>query len=135
MILLEELRKIQEKHGYLKESELMELSARLSIPLSKIYSTASFYSFFCTEKKGTHIIRVCNNLSCVANGYGKVVECLEEVLGIKPGETTKDGMFTLETTSCIGCCDRPPAMLIDGKAYTNLDREKIKSIISGLSKV
>lgn len=132
MILLDELKKIQEKHGYLKESELIELSSKSSVPLSKIYGTASFYSFFCLEKKGTHIIRVCNNLSCAANRSGEILEMLSDILGIKPGETTKDGKFTLETTSCIGCCDNPPAMLIDGKAYTSLGREKVKSIIDSL---
>ena len=129
MILLEELRKIQKRHGYLREADIISLAKKTGIPAADIWSTASFYSFFRTRKGGKHVIRVCNNLPCMANGSKKVLDCLRKELGIRPGNTTRDGVFSLEATSCIGCCDKPPAMMIDGEVFTGLDEKKIKSII------
>lgn len=132
MILLEELRKIQNRFGYLKESEIIKLSKKTSIPLSKIYSTASFYSFFRTEKNGKHVIRVCSNLPCMVNGSQKILDYIKKTLKINPGETTKDGKFSLELTSCIGCCNNPPAMMLDDRLFTCLDEKKLKEIIKKL---
>lgn len=134
MILLEELKKIQKRFGYLKESEIIKLSKKVSIPLAKIYGTASFYSFLETRKRGLHIIRVCNNLPCMAKGSEKIIKHLEKTLKISAGETTKDGKITLETTSCIGCCNNAPALMVDGMLYTNLDEKKADAIIKKLKK-
>ena len=132
LLILEELKKIQKRCGYLKEKELVRLSEKLGIPLVKIYETGSFYSFLSTKPKGKYVIRVCNNLPCIANGSGKILEYLKKILKIRIGETTRNGKFSLETTSCIGCCDKPPAMMINEKVYTSLDEKKIKEIIRGL---
>jgi NADH-quinone oxidoreductase subunit E len=132
MILLEELEKIQKRHGYLKESELLKLSKNTSIPLSKIYGTATFYSFFKTQRCGKYIIRVCNNLPCVANGSENILKELRAVLGVRPGQITKDGKFSIETTSCIGCCNRAPAMMINSELFTDLDGKKLRVILKKL---
>ncbi len=132
LLILEELKKIQKRCGYLKEKELVRLSEKLGIPLVEIYETGSFYSFLSTKPKGKYVIRVCNNLPCIANGSGKILEYLKKILKIRIGETTRNGKFSLETTSCIGCCDKPPAMMINEKVYTSLDEKKIKEIIRGL---
>lgn len=131
-MILKELEKIQKRCGYLKETELVKLSKRLDVPLSDIYDTGSFYSFFSTEPKGKHVIRVCNNLPCMVNGSEKIMKYLKKILKIKLGETTGNGNFSLETTSCIGCCDRPPAMMINDRVYTNLDEKKIRKILKSL---
>jgi NADH:ubiquinone oxidoreductase subunit E len=131
-ILLEELEKIQKDCNYLKKSELLKLSKKLGIPLSEIYGTASFYSFLSTEPKGKYIIRLCNNLSCIVNGSDNVRNFIEKLLGIRLGETTKDKRFSLEMTSCIGCCNNPPAMMINNKVFTNLTEERISEIIKNL---
>ena len=131
-MILEELKKIQKRCGYLKEKELVGLSKKLGIPLVEIYETAGFYSFLSTKPMGKYVIRVCNNLPCVTNGSGKILKYLKKILKINPGETTGDGKFSLETTSCIGCCDKPPAMMINEKIYTSLDEKKIKEIFGGM---
>ncbi|MCK4635206.1 MAG: NAD(P)H-dependent oxidoreductase subunit E, partial [Candidatus Aenigmarchaeota archaeon] len=74
LLILEELKKIQKRCGYLKEKELVRLSEKLGIPLVEIYETGSFYSFLSTKPKGKYVIRVCNNLPCIANGSGKILE-------------------------------------------------------------
>lgn len=130
--ILERLESIQERHGYLKEDELLKLGRRLGIPLSEVYGTASFYSFLETEPKGDHIVRVCENLPCRLEGSRDLVDTIRSITGIDPGETSDDGKFSLETTSCLGRCDEAPAMMVDGKVYTDLTEEKVESILEGI---
>jgi len=127
--VLDELERIKKRYGYLKEKELVKLSKKLKIPLIKLYETASFYSFLPTEPKGRYMIRICNNLPCMAKGSEKILKHLEKFLKIIPGETTEDRKFSLETTSCIGCCDKAPAMMINDKIYTNLTEKEAVKII------
>lgn len=134
MILIEELKKIQKRFDYLKESEIIKLSKKSSIPLAKIYGTASFYSFLETKKRGHHVIRVCNNMPCMAKGSEKIIRHLEKTLKISTGETTKDGKISIETTSCIGCCNNAPAIMVDDRLFTNLDEKKVDNIIKKLKK-
>ncbi len=126
--LLEETVKVK---GFLSFETLNYISKNLKIPLAKLYGMASFYSFLPTAKTGKYVIRVCNSPSCYLNGSQEVLETLKKV-GIGVGKTTKNGKFTLELTSCIGCCDSPPAMMINNKVYKNLDKTKIRNIIKGL---
>ncbi len=97
---------------------------------SQVYSVATFYSMFSVKPRGKHIIRVCVSPPCHISGENDIVKILEEELGIKEGETTPDGVFTLECTSCLGVCDIAPAMMIDDEIYGNLNRERIKAILS-----
>jgi len=128
-LLLPRLKQIQKEKGWLSEEDLKHLSLEIGIHVTNIYEVATFYSFLTTKKKGKHIIRVCNSSSCYVNGSENILKIFEKLLGIKPGGTTEDKKFTLEKTSCIGCCDNPPSCLIDDKAYTNLNENKIKEII------
>jgi len=132
IIILNELKKIQKRYGYLKKSELLKLSKKLNISVTKLYETGSFYSFLSTEPKGKYVIRVCNNLPCVMKNSEKILRYLKKFLKISPGETTKDGKFSLEMTSCIGCCNDAPAMMINDKVYTNLTEDKVREIIKTL---
>ncbi len=127
--ILGDLKEIQKKYNYLPEKKIRELSRKTNIPVVKIYSIATFYSMFSTEKKGKNIIRICNNLSCYLNGSLNILDELKKMLGIDIGQTTKDGKFTLELTSCIGCCDKAPAIMINEKLITNLTKEKLKDEI------
>jgi len=117
---------------YLSFEKLNYLSKKLDIPLAKLHTTASFYSLIPTSKKGKYIIRICNNLSCNLNGSETILEMLKKELKINLGETTKDGKFSLELTSCIGCCDSAPAMLINNKPYVKLDKTKVRKILREL---
>jgi len=128
-ILLNELRKIQKKHGYISEKSLRELNKKTGIPLSKLYGTATFYAKLYTKPQGKYVIEICNSPSCYLNNSIDVIKYLEKKLKIKSGQTTKDKLFSLHICSCIGCCNEPPAMLINNKPYTNLTKEKIDIIL------
>ena len=131
--LLPELKRIQGEEGFLSEESLRELSVREDIPLVKIYEVATFYSFLSTSRRGKYVIRVCNSPSCLLSGSDAARELFENELGISCGETTSDGMFTLEWTACIGCCDESPAALVGDQAYTRLTAEKVREIIKHAS--
>jgi len=131
-LLLPMLQAIQAKFGYVSEANAHYLSRKTGIPFSKIYGVITFYEMLYTEPKGKYIIRICNSPSCYLNGSLKLIEFLESLLKIKSGETTKNKKVSLEIVSCLGCCDKAPAMIINGKVYGKLDEKKIKKIILGL---
>ena len=122
----------QSEKSYLSEDILFAVSREMNIPESQVVGVASFYSLLSTKPRGRHIIQVCNDVPCYISGSMNLVEELEGILGIKMCETTEDGEFTLEYTSCIGCCDMSPAMQIGDKIYGNLTPDKLKSVIDGL---
>ena len=130
IVLLPLLYEIQNHFGYISYFAAHELAKQTNIPLSKIYSVISFYKMVYYEPKGKHVIRICNSPSCYLNGSLNVIKELESLLKIKSGQTTKDNKFTLEIVSCIGCCDKAPAMEIDGKVYVKLTPRKIRRIIT-----
>lgn len=130
MILLE-LQSLK-KSNFISEKELIEIANYLGITESKICSVMSFYTLLSTTKRGKHIIQVCNDVPCYLNDDINVLERIERELGIRVNETTKDEEFTLEHTSCIGCCNESPSMRIDNTSYTNLTPEKISSILQSV---
>ena len=128
-LLLRELKKIQKKQGYISEESMKKLSKRLNIPIVKIYATATFYSQLHTKPQGKYVIEICNSPSCYLNDSMNMIKFLEKQLKIRSGQTTKDKKFSLHICSCIGCCDKAPAMKINQKVYTNLTKEKIENIL------
>jgi NADH:ubiquinone oxidoreductase subunit E len=130
--LLEIFEEIARQDGYVSFDKLNSLSRELRIPLAKLYEAASFYSFLPTAKQGKYIIRVCNSPSCYLKGSKSLIAFLKKELKIGLGETTKDGRFTLKKASCMGCCDKAPAMLINGKLYCSLNKSKVREILRGL---
>ncbi|MCL1859449.1 MAG: NADH-quinone oxidoreductase subunit NuoE [Oscillospiraceae bacterium] len=128
--LIQVLHLSQEIYGYLP-LELQEFIAKnMDIPLSEVAGVVSFYSFFSTVPRGKHTIRVCLGTACYVRGGKRVVENLQQKLGIDLGETTKDGIFTLEVARCIGSCGLAPAMMIDEKVYKQVNVNKLDSILS-----
>lgn len=117
----------------ISQEEILLISKHLNISESKVCSVISFYSFFSFVPRGKYVIQLCKDIPCFLNNSGNILKVLENLLGITVGETTPNRLFTLELTSCLGCCDKPPAMRIDGKTYTNLNPDKIKVIISEYS--
>ena len=126
LILLEEA---QDKFGYLPQEFIAELSQSLNIPISEIYGVATFYSFLSTKLLGKNVIRVCKSLPCFLKNSQMIIKSVEEETGIKPGETTADGKFSLQLTNCIGLCDEAPAMMINNDVYGNLTPDKISQIL------
>jgi NADH-quinone oxidoreductase subunit E len=123
---------IQEHYGYLTDEGLQETAGLLNISALDVEQLATFYTFIYREPVGKYVIHVCDSVVCWMNGYESVWEYLSRKLGIQPGETTSDGLFTLLKVCCIGYCDRSPAMLMNRKAYGNLTAEKIDGILEKL---
>ena len=128
-LLLPILTEIQDKYSYISESLVRQLSKKIKIPMAEIYGVATFYSFLSTKPQGKNIIHICNSPSCYLNGSLDIIKFLEKELGIKSGETTDDRLFSLHIGSCIGCCDKAPAMLVNGKLYSDLTERKMRIII------
>lgn len=128
-LLLPLLKKIQKKEGHISEKALKKLSKKTGIPIVRIYAAATFYSMLHTDKQGEYIIEICDSPSCYLNGSLNLIKFIEKQIKIKSGETTKDKKFSLHICSCIGCCDKAPAMRINGKVYGSLTEEKIKNIL------
>ncbi len=123
----------QEQKGYLTKDAVQQVARRLGISAGEVYSTASFYSLFRMEPVGRHVIQVCDGLSCYLNdGAERVVDYLSEKLGIHPGETTRDGRFTLETVQCLASCGTSPAMRVNDQLYENLSPATIDEILERL---
>ena len=111
--LLEELQDIQAKEGYISDENMQKTAEKFNIHPVEVFSVISFYSFLSTKKKGTHIIRISDCQPCKMKGNDKILQAFEKALGIKCGQTTPDGKYTLEMTSCIGMCDKAPAIMVD----------------------
>lgn len=130
--LLEILIEIQSRseHNYVSKEAMKEVASFLNIPEAKVYEVATFYSMLSTKPRGKNLIQICGSPSCCAAGKDGITKAFEEALGVKMGEVTKDGLFSLEYTGCIGACDIAPAAKINGVTYGNLNADKINSIIS-----
>lgn len=105
------------------------VAQELDMPISKVYSVITFYSMFGTLPRGKYVVEVCKSGPCYVTGSKNVLQLLEEQLEIKPGQTSKDGLFTLIQSSCFGACDIAPAIKIGEKVYGNLTSEKLSEIV------
>ncbi|MFW5898285.1 MAG: NADH-quinone oxidoreductase subunit NuoE [Candidatus Saliniplasma sp.] len=123
------LQECQENFGYLPRQVMEEISEYLDLPVSKIYGVATFYAQFRFEPLGKHMVKLCHGTACHVKGAESITETVENELGIKTGETTGDGLFTVERVACLGCCSLAPVIMVDGEVYGNLTREKVKGVI------
>jgi NADH:ubiquinone oxidoreductase subunit E len=128
--LIPVLHELQDKMGHLTEEAMHEVSSWLSVPVSDVYGTASFYTMFSTEAKGDYIIRLCDSPPCHLEKSKTIRRALEKELGVKAGETTEDGKFTLEVVSCFGLCGVAPAIMINQEAYGNLTADMLPGILA-----
>lgn len=128
-ILMPALQEAQEKFGYLPAEILELISKELNIPLAEIYGVATFYSQFTFIPKGENNISVCVGTACYVKGAEKILEELENVLGIKSGGTTPDLKFSITPTRCVGACGLAPVININDETYGKLKVEDIKGII------
>lgn len=121
---------IQKKYRYLPEEALRQVARELKVPLSQLYGVATFYAAFSLEPKGEHLISVCHGTACHVKGAVQLTERLEQELGIKEGQTSRDGKFTLESVRCLGCCSLAPVISIDGKTYGRLKPEDVPEVVT-----
>ncbi len=133
-VLIHAFHRIQKENNYLPEEKLAELSQELNIPLSAVYSTASFYKQFYFTPRGKNIVCVCVGTACHVRGAGEVVKKLEEEFGVKEGETTKDMSVTLETVGCVGCCGLAPVVVVNEEIAGELTLSKVETIIDDIRK-
>ncbi|MDD3295977.1 MAG: NAD(P)H-dependent oxidoreductase subunit E [Candidatus Omnitrophica bacterium] len=124
------LHTIQDEYGYIPRHVSFELQKLLDIPLARIYEVITFYNYFKLEPPGKHKISLCMGTACYLKGGVDILGELKSILHIEPGQTTKDGLFTIELVRCLGCCGLSPVMMIDGKIYGKLSQEKIPEILT-----
>ena len=123
---------IQKEYGYIPLDVQQIVSERTGISVSEIYGVVTFYSFFSLKPKGKYVVGVCLGTACYVKGAQQVIDKFSEVLGIAPGETTEDGMFTLDALRCIGACGIAPAVSINGKVYPKVEISAIAKIVADL---
>jgi len=125
---------LQNHYGYLSDEALEEGAALLGLTPLELEEVATFYDFIYRQPVGKYVIHICDGIVCWMNGYQALLDHLCQRLGIRVGETTSDGMFTILPTACIGYCDLSPAVLINRRPYGPLTPEKIDSLLEELRK-
>jgi NADH:ubiquinone oxidoreductase subunit E len=123
------LQAVQEAYGFIPEEAIHRIGSHLSLPPSKVYGLATFYNQFTFSPKGSIHILVCNGTSCHLEGAGELLDEIYKWLGIKEGQTTRDGRFSLEIQSCIGACGASPVLSFGGKVYTGVTLTELREII------
>ena len=121
---------IQNEFGCIPLDVQEIISEKTGIPVAEIYGVVTFYSFFSLEPKGKYVIGCCLGTACYVKGAQKVIDQISEILGIKPGETTEDGLFSLDALRCIGACAAAPAVSINGQIYARVKIEEVPQIIA-----
>jgi NADH-quinone oxidoreductase E subunit len=129
LLMLHEAQRARSSHNYITDEDLAGIAEKLDIPLAEAEGVLSFYRSFSRTPRGRYIIRVCDSLSCRIKGSLDVYHHLRARLGIKPGETTADGMYSLEVVNCLGSCDTAPNMMVNDTLHTHLDAERIDEIL------
>lgn len=124
------MQRAQEIFGALTFDVQEFISDRMNIPMTDIYGVATFYSQFALEPKGQHVIGVCMGTACYVKKADGILESLIKELNVNPGTTTRDGMFTLEATRCLGCCGLAPVIMIDDQVYGRLKPEDVAGILN-----
>ncbi|MEW5814929.1 MAG: NAD(P)H-dependent oxidoreductase subunit E [Spirochaetota bacterium] len=126
------LQDISEEFGYLPEELMKEVSKEMEVPLSRLFSLATFYTTFRLEPRGKHHVCACVGTACHVKGAPKIVDSLERELSIKAGETSPDREFTFETVNCLGACALGPLLVVDGDYHGNMDQKKLKNLLKDL---
>jgi NADH-quinone oxidoreductase subunit E len=120
------LQSAQDSYGYIPEKIIYYISELVGIPPAEIYGVITFYAQFRLKPLGKNIIKICQGTACHVNGSKNVLSALQDELGISIGETTEEGLFSLESVACLGCCSLAPVMMINNETFGNLTTEKIK---------
>ena len=120
---------IQNEYGYIPLEVQQIVSKRTGISVAEIYGVVTFYSFFSLEPKGKYVIGCCLGTACYVKCAQQVLDRFSELLNIKPGQTTEDGLFSLSIVSCLGCCSLAPVMMINEETYGSLTPDKVRTIL------
>jgi NADH:ubiquinone oxidoreductase subunit E len=126
MVILNEL---QSQVGYISEPMQAYVANELKVPASAVHGVVSFYSFFTTQPRGKHTIKFCMGTACYVGGTPQLIEKAKQSLGINPGQTTSDGMITLEVCRCVGACSQAPVVVVDETSHGRVKPNKFPQII------
>lgn len=127
--LINVLHEVQNALGYLPQQVQEQVAENLGIPQSRVNGVVTFYAFFTEKPKGKYPISICLGTACYVRGSDKVLEEVKKVLGIEVGQTTPDGIFSLDCLRCVGACGLAPVMTIGGKVYGNVDPKNVRKIL------
>jgi NADH-quinone oxidoreductase subunit E len=127
------LQDVQDAAGYVPVGALDRIAEHLNTPVSSVLGVVTFYSRFRLSEQGRHTVRVCEGTACHVRGGARLLQAIRDRFGIRPGETTPDGRFSLERVACLGCCALAPAMVVDDRAYGNVTPQQAVEILEKLS--
>ena len=128
------LHEVENTYGYIPPEVARKISRDLAIPLARIYEVLTFYHYFKLTRPGKYKISVCMGTACYLKGGAEILSEVKNILHIKEGQTTKDGLFYLESVRCLGCCGLSPVIAVNDKIYGNLKKSDVVDIISKYSK-
>ena len=126
------VRRIQEDRGYVSDSDVQQLAEYLGVPQIQIEEVLSFYTMFRRKPIGRWHLQFCHNVSCSMNGAERILAHVEKKLGLKPGQSTPDGRFTLSVAECLGSCGTAPMMMVNEAYHENLTVEKVDALLEEL---
>jgi NADH-quinone oxidoreductase subunit E len=124
------LQEVQEQLGYLSHDAVVEVGKHLGLPASKVYGVATFYNQFRFQATGKYHVQVCRGTACHVKGSASVLEAVKRHLNIKPGQTARDGAFSLEVVACVGACGLAPVISINGEVYAGVTPDAVKEILN-----
>ena len=130
--LLEALQDVQEAFGYISEEAMRTISAELGVPVMEVYRAANYYKAFSLTPRGRHVLTVCMGTACHVRGASRMIDEVEGQLGLTPGQTTEDGMFTLECVNCLGACALGPVVVLDGQYHGKMTPNKLRTLIQSV---
>jgi NADH-quinone oxidoreductase subunit E len=130
--IIEAFHAVQKEYNYLPKEAIAEAAKTFGVSESQAYGVATFYSYLSVEPRGKYIIRMCESAPCHVAGADEVIKAIESQLGIKVGETTADGKFTLELTECIGQCQATPVITVNSEPIFDVTPQKVPAILSAL---
>ena len=132
--LIPMLQDVQEIQGYISREAVMLIGQHLKLPASKIYGVATFYNQFRFNKPGRYHIQLCRGTACHVKGSINLLDALQRELKVKAGQTTRDGLFSIEIVSCLGVCGLAPVICINGEFHANVSSDDIKKLLKNLRK-
>ncbi len=127
--IISRLTEINNRFGFIPRSEVEALAKELKLPPAKVFGAATFYSMFKTQPRGKHVVRFCEDAPCHVAGGRAVFDAIRAALKLEPGQTSADGKWTFEMTSCLGVCGVAPVMMVDDAVYGNLMPESVAQIL------
>jgi len=125
---------IQEKIGFISKPMQSYVAEKLGVPISKVHGVVSFYSFFTTTPRGKHTIKFCLGTACYVGGIPQIIEKAKQILGIEPGQTTPDGLITLENCRCVGACSQAPVVVVDDTIHGRVQPNRFPKLIQDIQK-